>query len=176
MQHKENLTPFAIIFLTCLFAIISVAVFLTKGKSKFWISQKIRIGAMLLTISSVVPSSCCYDDGSEYPIIPNFSIETSCINDVPCFNLTTDNRIKGTIHDRTGTEFYYSLTDTLHTDTLQFEKILPLDGTFDSLEEDFIIEIDGNTSAGLYSLSFYTKLENEQIDHLCNRFRIRIIK
>lgn len=176
MQDKENLTPIAIIILTCLFVIISAAVYLTKGKSKFWIAKKIKIGAMLLTVSSIVPSCSCYDDSYEYPMIPSFSITTSDFNDVPSVNLNVDNTIKGTINDRTGTEFYFSLTDTLYTDTLQYEKILPLDGAFDSDKENFMIEIDENTNSGLYSLNFYTKLEDEPINHLCTRFRIRILK
>lgn len=176
MHDKENLTPIAIIFLTCLFAIISVAVYFTKGKSKFWLSKKIKIGALLLTVSAIIPSSCCYDDGYGYPNIPRFSITTTGFSDVPYVNLNTESTIKGTIHDRTGTNFYFSITDTLYTDTLQFEKILPLDGAFDSDKENFIIEIDENTKTGLYSLNFYTKLEHEPINHLCTRFRIRIFK
>lgn len=53
------------------FAFVCLMVFLSGGKSAFWISNKIKIGAFLLSLSSFTASGCfpitCYDAAIEEP-------------------------------------------------------------------------------------------------------------
>ena len=163
MDEKEGLTPISIAILTILFTIVSAGVYITRGKSKFWLAKKIKIGALLLTISaSVTPYSCvsCYDmpePANRFSITDNYGYEID-------IDLTVDNKITGTINDREGTNFSFNITDTLLTtkDTLQIENITATDGTFDDYEEKFTINIDKSIESGTYRLNFYEKTKNEQ--------------
>ena len=63
------LAVFAIVFVGIAFGLVAVVVFLTRGKSEFWVDKKLRVGGMLLTLSSIIggASGCgvfqptCYD-------------------------------------------------------------------------------------------------------------------
>ena len=63
------LSVFAIVFVGIAFALVAAVVFVTRGRSKFWVDKKLRVGGMLLTLSSIIggASGCgifqptCYD-------------------------------------------------------------------------------------------------------------------
>ena len=63
------LAVFAIVFVGIAFALVAAVVFVTRGRSKFWVDKKLRVGGMLLTLSSIIggASGCgifqptCYD-------------------------------------------------------------------------------------------------------------------
>ena len=66
---SKILAVFAIVFVGIAFGIAAVVVFLTRGKSEFWVDKKLRIGGMLITLSSIIAGSSgcgvfqptCYD-------------------------------------------------------------------------------------------------------------------
>ena len=66
---NKILAVFAIVFVGIAFALVAVIVFLTRGRSAFWVDKKLRTGGMLLTLSSIIggASGCgvfqptCYD-------------------------------------------------------------------------------------------------------------------
>ena len=63
------LAVFAIAFVGIAFGLVAVVVFLTRGRSEFWVDKKLKVGGMLLTLSSIIggASGCgvfqptCYD-------------------------------------------------------------------------------------------------------------------
>ena len=63
------LAVFAIVFVGIAFGLVAVVVFLTRGRSEFWVDKKLKVGGMLLTLSSIIggASGCgvfqptCYD-------------------------------------------------------------------------------------------------------------------
>lgn len=63
------LAAIAIVFVGVAFALTCAVVFLTFGKSAFWVDKKLKIGGMLLTLSSIIAGSSgcgvfqptCYD-------------------------------------------------------------------------------------------------------------------
>ncbi|MFV0555027.1 MAG: hypothetical protein ACK5LR_10045 [Mangrovibacterium sp.] len=174
MENKKLITPILIIGLSAAFAIIALAVYLTRGKSKFWIGKKMLVGSLLLSLNSVATQSCvtsCYD-----PVVPNH-IEldrddddySSTIN----INLEENNKITGTLYDRSGTDFSFSISDTLETDTLQVGDIIPTDGEFDSSTEEIYLEIDQTLPKKEYILSVYSAKQDEQESPI-NAYRIKL--
>lgn len=154
MNKKETLFPIIVFLLSGVFIIVSAAVFFSRGKSKFWLSKKMKIGALLLSFSAITiqQQSCvtCYEPVATNDIL----IETDTVN----FNI--DNKIKGTIHDREGTDFSFKLTDSLRTITFQEGNILPADGMFDENTEDFIIEVDTTLETGKYAITLSVENRN----------------
>ena len=63
------LAVIAIIFVAVAFAVVAVIVFITRGKSAFWVDKKLKVGGALLTLSSIIAGSSgcgvyqptCYD-------------------------------------------------------------------------------------------------------------------
>jgi hypothetical protein len=159
MIRKEILIPVAIISLTVVFASVSVFVFFSKGKSKFWISKKIKIGAVLLTLSAIsVQPSCrpfvtCYD-----PVMPNqFVLDNDSLNNIN-LDISETNKLTGIIYSREGTEFSYNISDTSSTANVLFKgEVFPTDGVFDSSQENFFVEIDTSINPGQYRISFFNK-------------------
>jgi len=162
MNKKETIIPIIVAVLTVIFVVISVAVFLSKGRSKFWLSKKMKIGALLLTFTAVTQHSCitsCYD--AVEPPNPRFRIHESELN----LNLDFDNSIYGKIEGVYGTEFSFNITDTLHTDTFQIDNIAAEDGSFDSGTEYFFIKVDKTLQNGTYFLNLYSEDKNNQSDY-----------
>ncbi|OQY05310.1 MAG: hypothetical protein B6I20_01440 [Bacteroidetes bacterium 4572_117] len=160
MNKKETIIPITVAVLTVLFAIISLAVFFSKGKSGFWLSKKMKVGALLLTFSTVTTYSCvsCYDMPAPANRFIIENLDGYKIN----LDLNIDNKINGTIEDRDGINFSFNITDTLRSDTLQIDNILPADGLFDSYVEDFTILVDENLQNGTYYLNLFAEDKDKQ--------------
>lgn len=66
---NKILAIIAIVFVGIAFGLVAVVVFLTRGRSDFWVDKKLRTGGLLLTLSSIIggASGCgvfqptCYD-------------------------------------------------------------------------------------------------------------------
>ncbi len=74
MTKKEIILPITVLGLTLLFAGICVAVFLTNGKSAKWVSRKMKIGGLLLSLTAIVQTGChrntlCYKFADPIPSI-----------------------------------------------------------------------------------------------------------
>jgi hypothetical protein len=169
MNKNEWIAPVLIIGLTCVFALVSAMVYLSKGRSAWWISKKMRIGALLITLTAVSTQSCeeavrtCYDPapGNYF----KFDYTEPEIGVVVDMNRT--NWITGILYDRTFTDYSFSVTDTAGTDTLQVGEVIPTDGKFNSSREQFIIELDRDLPGNLYYLSIFpgnTPMQSDRID------------
>ena len=169
MNKNESLIPITVIGLTVLFTIVSLGVFLTRGKSAYWIAKKMRVGAMLLTLTAVSTtySGCitsCYDAPE-----PNvFSINNEENHQINV-NIDLNNKIKGTIYERSGDEFSFRITDTSFTKSYQLGRIEADDGEFDESAEEFTLELNSDIPTGVYSLNFYYYLVSPE-DSIMNSY------
>ncbi len=80
MTKKEIILPITVLGLTLLFACICVAVFLTNGKSAKWVSRKMKIGGLLLSLTAIVQTGChrntlCYKFADPIPVIDETKIK-----------------------------------------------------------------------------------------------------
>jgi|GEM_PF-1822951 len=64
-MSKKNIVYAFLIFIGLAFVVVSIMVYFTKGRSKSWIAYKMKIGALLLTITAIgdgcrVEHAMCY--------------------------------------------------------------------------------------------------------------------
>ncbi len=159
-MNNKILASIAIVFVGLAFLGVAFVVFLTRGKSAFWINKKIKIGASLLTLSSIVSGSTgcgvfqptCYE-----PAIPP---EQMCY-DMPApqpFEIliqevenTESLKISGV---KTGADGSFTYSFRKESDTISSGKLL-----IDTLG-GFKIQINKKVEAGDYNL-FVTDTESE---------------
>jgi len=163
MNKKDLLAPIAIISLSIVFAIICIAVFFTKGKSDFWISKKFKIGALLLSFTTLIackPLVMCYDVASTECY---FSVDDEYYKEGNYFiDLKVNDTLKGTVYyvENENSEFEYNIADTSNN-VVQQGKIIAEDGIFDSINERYFFKISDEILTGNYSLTFSHKDSTE---------------
>ncbi|OFX89570.1 MAG: hypothetical protein A2W99_14700 [Bacteroidetes bacterium GWF2_33_16] len=155
MVKKNYVLPILIIGLSIVFALISIGVYFTRGKSKFWISKKMLIGSFLLSLTAITNHSCtgtCYEDEDPSNIINLYGAEYSnrIVIDI---NQTTT--ITGCLYHRNDTDYSFMITDTLNIDTIQVGDVKPFDGEFNEYSEEIIIELDSTLPTNKYYLQLY---------------------
>lgn len=163
MNIKTVSVPILIIGLSIAFAIVVVGEYMTRGKSKFWISKKMLIGSILLSLTSVVNQSCitsCYDPAQPNQIVLDSTDYSSTI----IININEKTKLTGIIYDRESKEFSFNVTNLLKTDTFQVGNIIPSDGKFDENTEDFYIELSKDLPANEYILNLYDRKQAEQVN------------
>lgn len=175
MKIKNLISPILIIVLSIAFTTVAVGVYLTRGKSRFWISKKMLIGSVLLSLTSVINQSCdilgtdCYD-----PAPPNqISLDNADYSGTIEINIKSENKLTGILYDRNGGDFSFNVTDTLHSDTLQTGRINPTDGDFNENTEDILIELDSSIPVSEYILNLYDKKQFEQ-DYPVSTYRLKV--
>ncbi len=167
MNKKEYLFPILLILLTVVFVGVSLAVILTRGKSAKWVNRKMKIGALMLSMTlpslagaqvtdSLPPVVTCY-----YPVILNEMTINNSEGKMLKIQKRKDKIIKGNITSRVGNNFSYSIKDSSGNE-VQAQEVLPADGNFDSYTEDFEIEINRKIKHGEYILYLYSMLVSEQ--------------
>jgi hypothetical protein len=137
------------------FAAVSFMLYLSGGKSSYWLKKKMKIGAIMLTMSaaSVGYQGCittCYD----MPAQNDISIDNLANYEIRV-NLQENKYITGTIYERISTEFYFRITDTAYTKTFQLEQLKADDGAMDESSEKFTIMLSDSLESGIYMLNFY---------------------
>lgn len=175
MKIKNLISPLLIIVLSIAFITVAVGVYLTRGKSRFWISKKMLIGSVLLSLTSVINQSCtifgtdCYD-----PAPPNeISMDNSDYSGTIDINIKTENKLTGILYDRNGEDFSFNITDTLNSDTLQIGRINPSDKEFNENTEDIFIELDSSLPINEYILNLYDKKQSEQYNPV-STYRLKV--
>jgi len=168
MSKKEIIIPIIVVALSIVFALISLAVILTKGKSKKWIRRKMKIGALLLTLSAFTPGSAqeievsCYDIAEEnLMLLKNNKTELT-------FESKSPKIVKAYIDYRIGENYSYCLFDN-ENNKIQKGKITAADGKFDKWKEDIEITLKSHLKAGRYFLLLFDVPVNEQEPNNFNR-------
>jgi hypothetical protein len=157
MENNKYLAPVLIVGLSFLFIIVSLGVYLSKGKSEFWISRKMRIGALLLTITAIGSQSCstfpgtasCYD-----PVIHNsFTLDSlDWQTNKLVIDLNESNQVTGEIESRKGEVFHYEIQDTVSGNVVLNGNLVATDGLFDSSREAFYFNIPNDFEVNTYGL------------------------
>ena len=157
MEPKKLISPLLLIGLFAAFGVVCFMVGITKGKSAKWIARKMKIGGVILTLTSI-SSSCslvdppivsCYD-----PIAPNvFQFDQmddesyQLVADLP-----NDSILSGTIYSRQDENFGF---EVLKNDTvvIQVGEVVPGDGAFDASPESFQLTLNSKIDTGMYRLN-----------------------
>ncbi len=161
MSKKEIIIPIIVVVLSIAFAVISLAVILTKGKSKKWIKRKMKIGALLLTLNAFTPGSAqeievsCYDIAEEnLMLLKDNQTELT-------FDVKSQKTVEAYIDYRTGNEYSFCVFDA-ENNKIEDGKIVAADGKFDKWKEDVEITLKSHLKAGRYFLFLFDVPLNEQ--------------
>ncbi|MBQ3655879.1 MAG: hypothetical protein II956_03400 [Bacteroidales bacterium] len=155
---NKLLSPFAvvaIVFVGLAFAAVAFAVFVTRGKSKFWIDKKMRTGGVLLTLSAMISSGAgcglcqptCYEPAEPtcYDVVAvnQVRIEQDSVS-------LKDGNLSGEMYDSTSDEYAFMVLKDKDTVQKGNFKLQPLDTS--SYSRKFTIEFDKKLSPDLYRL------------------------
>lgn len=176
MNKNDFTIPFVIIGLSAAFFTVSFLVYLSRGKSKYWVAKKMLIGSLLISTTSITQPSCnllgtdCYD-----PAMPNdISLDADTLyNNSIVIDLKKNNTITGNIYNRAGEDFSFNITDTIVADTIQQGRINPVDGDFNHSAEEIILEINDTIPSNTYYLNLYQDKTDNQI-HALNQYKLII--
>ena len=164
MIKKAVYIPVVFIVLGLLFLGVSFLVYLTKGKDSL-IKRKLRIGALLLTITGFSITGCSGGGGvvSCYigPAPNNFILETQYPSSAINVNLAHTNILHGEIRYRINTNYSFRLMDTGNT-VIQTNELFADDGVYDTATEQFSLSLTNAVQTGEYKLYFYNKTAAEQ--------------
>jgi hypothetical protein len=172
MSKNELPVPVLAAGLAVAFIFVSAMVLLTRHPR--WIQRKLRIGALLLSLTAV--ASCgdetitCYD-----PIQPQpnrFEVEQSYGGAIS-IDLNQTQTLSGTIHEREGEVFSYRLEDESGVEMAR-ENITALDGAFDEDVEEFEIALPGTLAAGSYTLEMFTADLDAQSEYANSTFTLEV--
>ncbi len=173
MNKKDFLVPVLAIGLSLAFVFVSLLVFLSGGKSGFWISKKLKIGALLLSLTAIANQACdrtnCYDPAP----VNTFDMDNADYSRVIKVNLKDSNKLTGILYGREGIDFSFNVMDSLNTSIFQTGKVLPVDGSFDSDREDVVIELDENLVTDTYRLNLYDQNTTDK-DALASLYYLEI--
>lgn len=167
MNKRELILPILVIGLAILFATTCVAVVLSNGKSKKWLARKMKLGALLLTLTA---ASCnggndddmvtCYVE----PMANDFEIE-NVTNDTVNVKLYSKNVLEGTIYNIQGENFSYALFDSENKNA-STGRIMISDGKIDKNRESFNLPLDKTLRPGYYTLKLYSSgIDGQDADY-----------
>ncbi len=173
MDKKDFSVSLLVAGLSVLFVLASFALFLSKGKSKFWTAKKMKLGAIILSFTAVASTqqACvsCYD-----PIPPEF-IYIENWNDT--LNLNDSSILYGTIESRYSSQYSFKLQNDTIDSLIQVNNIFPDDGVYDEDSEEFTIQIDTSLQTGTYRLEFFdvNKEEQNSIGYPISQYALTIL-
>lgn len=175
---KDELFSFITISaLIAAFAIISVMVYLSRGNKKL-ISQKLKLGALILSLTTIISTGCddqitCYEPSPRETV----EIDAGNIDSTGRLILLTGNKIKGKILYRTSAKFSFKVNDTLRQASHSSGNIEALDGVYNESTEEFEISVNHDIQNGIYSLLFFNyNLSETDGQNPLNEFRLKVEK
>ena len=170
-MNKDYLAPLAwiaILFVGSAFLIMSLFVFLTRGKSAFWTNKKMKLGGVLLTLTAMVNSGCvnscqttCYDvmDKKEPdPEVMCYDVAATnvvLIDSDTLGNVLINNKITGVVENPDYEEYAYTLLKDKTNDTLQMGILKLSENDTLSYQRTFSIEINEKLAPGRYWINVY---------------------
>ena len=173
MNKKELFIPFIAIGLGLAFALISLAVIISNGKSKKWIARKMKIGGLLLTLTA----ASCNGGGSEVVTcyetteINSMWINPTNQNGIEV-KLDTGNVLNGTISTIEGNDFSFLVSDSTGK---KFQKGMILIDSDTRYTSNFKIELGKDLKPGKYQLKlFASKVESQDTMKARREFQLII--
>lgn len=173
MNKKENIIPLAIIVFSLLFMAVSVMVYFSKGKSKKWIGYKIKVGALLLSLSVASCNSgsrqvTCYSEpaGNAMRLFNTGSGKLE-------INIKNENIISGAVYYIAGKDFSYSLSDS--TGKILIKENLIFKNNLKTIDDTFHIKINRKLTAGRYKIRLFDlKAENQDSTKFNSEYNVLI--
>jgi hypothetical protein len=184
MQKNIILISLAIAFLSIIFIIVSFLVLITRGNKPSFISKKLLIGALIITLTAMI-SSCsngngvvkCYDtsaidngDGGDNDILVEcyeiaddsnrISLYNTFSEGAIQLNIDESNIIYGSISNRKSKEFSFRISTKEDDKTVQNGNISYV---YEEGLDKFEIEVDKSIPKGEYILYiFNVNLETQE--------------
>ena len=157
-MENKYVMPFTIAGLTAAFAIISFLVYITKGNNAYFLKKKLRIGALLLSLTAVT-TGCNDNVVTCYAPLPGEEITLNSGSPAGShgelvLNLSKTDTVQGTIFRRYSSKYSFQLA-TVRDSILQRENISALDGAFDEPTESFNITLRRDLDTGYYHLKIF---------------------
>ncbi|MCQ2974253.1 MAG: hypothetical protein MJ211_05515 [Bacteroidales bacterium] len=153
-MNKEHFLPFvalAIALVGIAFAIASIAVFLSRGKSAYCINKKMKIGACLIMLTSLM--SCgnkpnITDDFQETCYEPIETDVFEIVNDT--ISIAKNDTIKIIIYEPTQKEYIYKITN--QENSIIFQNKISLTNSEPNYKNEFDLSFDKKLIPGEYNL------------------------
>ncbi|MDD3626455.1 MAG: hypothetical protein PHV06_03980 [bacterium] len=170
-MKKEIIIPIYLIGLSLVFVIVSLLLFLTGGKNTKLLSRKLKIGALIITMTAILG---CGGSNSQQAMV-------TCYKPAPpdFFSITDENRKDGVIvvdeetnyilncilDRRTSEEYSFKLVDS-EDKTITKGDLEAEDGAFDEDSEDVKVKFDKDIEKGDFQIKFFTcskdKIEDQE--------------
>lgn len=172
MNKKEIIVPMMAIGLGLAFAAVSLAVVLSRGKSKKWIARKMKLGGLLLTLTA----ASCNGGGGEVTCYETAEINSMWINPTNQngieVKLDTGNILIGNISTIEGKDFSFQVSDSTGK---SFQKGIILVDSLTSYSSTFKIELGKEIKPGKYVLKLYAaKTESQDTMQTKREFQLII--
>lgn len=184
MNKFDYYIPVAILLISVVFSAVCLMVFMSKGKSEYWISRKMKVGVLLLTLTAILHQSCkkesvnINDEDNKNDSLPEvtcympYFIDTIKI-DTNSIVLNQANMLTGTVNGFENTILTYSITDSASIEIFQKGLLIASDGEFGQRTERFEIYIDESMKTGWYEIHIFTdSLENQTTPYISQILRI----
>jgi hypothetical protein len=161
MNKKELFASFLVAALSLLFVAICFMVFVSGGKSKKWISRKMWIGGLLLSLTVVAQTGCrrtsCYMVSREFKIHAKRSKSQEII-----VKQVSSDLIKGKIRNVHSEKYSFVIQTSDSGKDLRKGNLIPVDGKFDHPDEFFEIKLEEKLDKGEYILTIYGHYSNDE--------------
>jgi len=171
-MKKEHFIPILLIALAIAFIFVSLMLFLSN-EDKYWIKQKLRIGAIIISftssMSSCIPFGTCYLES----ITDSMYLENTQNNEIH-LDIIKTNKIKGWIELPAIKYYSFRITDTNYIE-VQRDNIFADDGAFNEDYEEFTIKVDITLNAGKYFLYLFTQKKEDQPDSVKSGYSYKLI-
>ncbi len=174
MDLKRVISPFIVIGLFVAFAVVIAIVYLQKGKKDKWITRKMKLGAAILTITSIStgcpPQVMCYDPAPQdwFHFDKIDYDENAIVADLPSDSILTG---KVSFPNYKAYSFEIITTDSIPVTT---GTVIADDGNYDTQEEYFKIQLDPKIATGSYYLNIKASdSETESFNVSTNNLKIK---
>lgn len=176
-MQKEIYIPVYLLFLSIVFITVSFLLYLTGGKNSKLLAKKLKFGALIISLTTVINCSHIQVDHERKPTcyMPpltnyiNISAEHSYKGDV-IVEIDKDNVVECSVRNPGSEKFSFRIFDK-NNNLVQKGDIKADDGKFDETKEDFKIEVKKDLPKGFYKIYFYPlelhEIKNSQGMHGC---------
>ena len=142
------------------FGVVSILVYFTSGHNRRLLIQKLRIGAIIVSLTAVIMGGCTSINPPPKCYVPVITEDPTLIIDSNPWKITekltvsSDRIIKGQIPYRPDKKYSYRILNFREL-IVQEGEIKPSDKVLASVSVSFQIKLDENLKPGLYFIYFY---------------------
>jgi hypothetical protein len=153
-MKRETWAPLALAGLAVVFSAVCLGLWLSRG-NHWWLKRKLRIGALMLTLTGVANGCTCAETSCYAPLSDLVIIEGQYPGSELVMDLKDGNRLSGRLeHSLLGPEIPFQIME-LDGDVIQADTLQADDGAFDEPDETFHLVVRGDIQPGDYYLEIY---------------------